>query len=485
MAATIVDDLMTKYGLDASGYASGAQQVARAGASMHQSLSGTERDFAGLWSTMQAGLHAASVFIKAVGAAELALAGLGVMAMKKAADMDALILSLTAVEGSATKAASILEKIKGLAKGPGLGFAQSIQGWVQLRMNEVSPALTEKLLREVGNAVALSGGGKDAFGRVLLAMSQIAASPVLLGQDMRQLMEAGLPVRKVFKDKYGTSDPEELAKLGVSSAQALEDLADGFAKLGRAGNGAKNAMENMADTMDRAIMGIGMGLNKNLMPFVDQFSDAVANLTDQGFFDTLGDTLGGIASGFADALTQGRDMEDFLMDMGGNLVTVAAAMRNFNLNLMEMFDLWQKNTPLGWLFNKLSGSDISPQQEGQNFRDEFELQKQLRESRAKHKKNPGGWVTDMFNDTKAGMQQKQLERLDQIAVNTGRAVELQRMALGGGDIGAQGASAVEVHGLRRGTPSSRPRGRRDTAASLESAVTEIIHREFRGLVQNA
>lgn len=477
MAADVVDHLLTKYSMDARDYQSGAKKVVDASKSTKAAVkdvgggvSDLERDFGQLWSGIQAGWNAAEKFIKAVAGIEVALVGLGAMAMKRAADFESLELALSAVEGQGKATADTLAKIKEIAKGPGLGFKEAVQGYIQLRMNDVAPDLAQRLLKEAGNATAVSGGGKEQFGRVLLALSQIAAAGTLQGDELRQLMEAGLPVNRILKDKYGTSRSEDIAKMGVSSQQILLTLADGLSKLGRAGNGAKNTFENLDDTIQFAIAEIGRGLNDVLLPEVNNFANVVQQLIDDGTLKSLGTELGDIANGFFDAATGSHDLHTVLISVGKTTVMVAAALRNFNLNLMEMFDLWSKFTPAGRLANAASGDPLSPQAEADSWEQIQEDEAKLNRQRASKARNKGSGPDQPPLPPESPTQRAQLEKLNEIALNTARSVELQRMAVGGGDIGQYGVSAVELHSIKR----PRARGRGDATGMLREAVGYVI-----------
>lgn len=84
--------------------------------------------------------------------------------VRAGAEMDSLRRGLETAVGSAERAASLLTELKEVARLPGLGFRESIQGAIQLNValegmsNKVE--LSTQLLRQFGNAIALTGGGR-------------------------------------------------------------------------------------------------------------------------------------------------------------------------------------------------------------------------------------------------------------------------------------------------------------------------------------
>lgn len=263
-------------------------------------------------------------------------AGLGAMIASslQAANFDALVKSLEAVDGGAKNAQKSLSDLKQLAKAPGLGFEEAVRAYAGLRNADLSRSFSEKLISEFANANARAGGGKEQFDRVMLAIRQIAVKPHLAGQELMQLNEAGIPVQNLLKKHFGTGDSEELSRRGVTSKQALEGLLVELEKLPRVVGGAKNSIENLQDSLNFAVIDFGTSLNNHLMGGVDKAGDLVAQLTSGGYFASLGDTVG---QALQDAL-QAESWGDILDRIAEGIDLIAIFARNIALNTPELVD---------------------------------------------------------------------------------------------------------------------------------------------------
>ncbi|WP_185279269.1 tape measure protein, partial [Elizabethkingia anophelis] len=111
-------------------------------------------------------------------------------AIKAYGDMEALELGLQSVMGGAENAAIEMEKLKEVAKLPGLSFKEAVQGSVNLQSAGFSADMSRRALMAFGNALAIVGKGSAELGRVNLALTQLQNKTGGFGQDIRQLMEA-------------------------------------------------------------------------------------------------------------------------------------------------------------------------------------------------------------------------------------------------------------------------------------------------------
>lgn len=299
-----------------------------------------DSQLAGLDRAFNAGLGAGQAFIGTLVAIDAAILGLGVAASKKAAEFEALTLSLNAVEGSASKARKAIEELRDIAKGPGLGVESAIQTYAGLRRGGLDSAFSMDLTRNLGNAIAYTGGGKEELGRIAVALNQIATSQFLRGQDVMQLNEARIPIYKILKDAFGTAETEDLKKLGVSSAEALHAINEELAKLPKVTGGAKNTFENIADTIDYGMVQIGTGINNVLMPAINDLLSSFGDLTKDStltqFGELLGQTFLDMFDSIKSAATTSQDVLDQAL-MG--ILATSFATRNFVMNLEDLKDI--------------------------------------------------------------------------------------------------------------------------------------------------
>jgi tape measure domain-containing protein len=282
----------------------------------------------GLGGAFSAAMGPIKAFGAAVGAVGGALTAFMVDSSRRAADFDALTAAIAAVEGSASTTARTLKELRKIASGPGLGVTEAITTYLGLRRAGLESGFSMRMTRELGNQVASSGGGKEVLGRVGVAMSQIANKPFLQGDEMLQLMEAGIPAFQMLKSRFGTSDTEELKKRGVTSTQVLEGLLLDMEKAPRVLGGAKNAWENLMDAVDMSRVSVGQGINSGLTGALNGLSDQINASNDAGVFRQLGENL---IQGVADIFGDG-DIKAALLNFVSSIDTAAMALRNLSLN---------------------------------------------------------------------------------------------------------------------------------------------------------
>lgn len=206
---------------------------------------------------------------------------IGGAAIKAAGDFEAMQNGLTAIMGDADLAAAELEKLKEAAKNPGLGFEQAVKGSVRLQSVGVGAELARENMLAMGNAIALVGGGAEELDRATLAMQQIGAKGKISAEEINQLNEVIPQIRTVMNDTFGTSDGEELAKMGVDAQMFIEKVTTGLQQLPTAQGGIKNAIENTGIAMQTFLSTLGMELNEafNIQENVEAFAASLDNIT--------------------------------------------------------------------------------------------------------------------------------------------------------------------------------------------------------------
>jgi|13_taG_2_1085334.scaffolds.fasta_scaffold06132_7 tape measure domain-containing protein len=211
------------------------------------------------------------------------LAGLGVAAVKAAGDFEAMSNGLTAIMGDADAAAAELEKLKEAAKNPGLGFQQAVKGSVRLQSVGISAEAARENMLAMGNAIALVGGGAAELDRATLAMQQIGAKGKISAEEINQLNEVIPQIRSVMNDTFGTSDGQELEKMGVDANAFILQITKGLDKLPKAQGGIKNAIENTGIAMQSFLASLGTELNEafNLQENVEAFANKLTAISER------------------------------------------------------------------------------------------------------------------------------------------------------------------------------------------------------------
>lgn len=183
----------------------------------------------------------------------LPLAFLGKSASDAYGEFDALRRALGTMETTSVGLSNRLKELREVAKMPGIGFQEAIQGDVRLRSVGISATLSAKILREFANAIAMTGGGKAQFNEITVQLGQMAAKGKVLAQDLRPIIEAAPAVATSLKNMFGTVSSEAISemleKTGKSSTDMITMLLTEMEKAPRVTGGWKNSLENLGDTL--------------------------------------------------------------------------------------------------------------------------------------------------------------------------------------------------------------------------------------------
>lgn len=207
----------------------------------------------------------------------------GVAVTKSALDMDGLRRGLEAVAGSSAEAENQLRRLKEVAKLPGLGFKDAIEGSIRLQSAGFSAELAERSLKAFGNALATVGKGKADLDGVSLALSQIASKGKISAEEINQLAERVPQIRKAIKDAFGTADTEILQRQGIGSEEFVSRVVAQLERLKTVTGGPKNALENLGDTVQQAAARIGQRLIPAIeaaVPKLEKLADGAVSLVD-------------------------------------------------------------------------------------------------------------------------------------------------------------------------------------------------------------
>ena len=229
----------------------------------------------------------------------LPLVGIGVAALKTFGDLEALQKGLIAVMGSSTAASKEFEKLREVAKLPGLGLEEAVKGSVALQAAGFSADQAREALLSFGNALATVGKGKAELDLVVLALTQMNNKSSGFGQEIRQLTEQLPQLRGALQAAFGTSESERIANMGYTGRQVVEILTKEFGKLPLVMGGFRNAMENAGDAIKIALAKAGEAINKNLNieGLINRVAGAITKMIDR--FSALDPSVQKIIIGIA------------------------------------------------------------------------------------------------------------------------------------------------------------------------------------------
>lgn len=216
-------------------------------------------------------------------AVTLPIVGLGIASLKTFGDIQALQKGLISVMGSSEAAAVEFEKLKEVAKLPGLGLEEAVRGSVNLQAAGFSADEARRALLSFGNALATVGKGKRELDLVTLAITQLNNKSGGFGQDLRQLTEQLPQLRGALQTAFGTVDTEAISKSGVTGKQVVNALITEFEKLPKVSGGINNAFENFADSSKLALSSFGDSINKafNVEGLLNSLGETISRLAEK------------------------------------------------------------------------------------------------------------------------------------------------------------------------------------------------------------
>ena len=229
------------------------------------------------------------------------LVGLGAAAVRTATQFDSLMRGLAAVSGGTAEAARQFDRLREVAKLPGLGLQEALRGATSLQAAGFSADLAERALKAFGNALATVGRGKVELDGVIFALGQIQAKGKVSAEEINQLAERLPQIRRAMQGAFGTANTEALQKMGLDATRFIEAIVREFEKLPGVTGGAQNAFENLGDTVTISLNRLSGDKLNAVTAGVNKLASAIEGATG-GFLSLSPATqrsvlvLGGIAA---------------------------------------------------------------------------------------------------------------------------------------------------------------------------------------------
>jgi len=474
----VLDEVVEKFSADPSDYIAGTNKVIKASQSVadaqakHLSLfskAGTAAS--GFGAQVASALAPVRSMALAAGAGIAAVAAIGTKAFTEFATFDSLVKALEAVEGGSDRAKKSLADLKQISKQPGLGFGESVEGYLQLRRSELSAGFSKQLVAQAGNANAIGGGTKENLASILRAFSQMAMKPYLQGEELLQLSEAGVGAQGMIKKRFGTADPEELKKQGITSQMALAGILEELKKLPRVAGGAQNTIDNLGDSLRFMMVSVGGAIASFATGPIDAIATAISNATDSGVFvtaiDSFAQAIGLVGENSFNAesavlgmvaafMTLGTHIEIFKGNIEG-LIEMFRGIAKFLVNAVGPIAARALTSPFFDVEGFAKGkSGLDPAGTGVDFFTMYsqQLEQQMEANRRKKKpKAQADALTEGMAEQKPAQQApglKPVDLLQRIANNTDPLKEIATQILGGGTLAQRGFSRQELGDLRAG-----------------------------------
>lgn len=204
----------------------------------------------------------------------------GKAALKSTADIELAQTKLETLLGSADRAQSLINDIVKMADTTPYNSNDLIQAATTLKSFGIAAADIMPTLTALGNA---AGGQADNLKGVSLALSQTYAQGKMMGQDMLQFVNAGVPILELLSKRLNKSKGEikgmiEQGKIGYAEVNgALQEFYTGNGKYANLMAKAALTLPGMYSTMQDSMMSFGRAMVASFEPAIKK---VIQGLTD-------------------------------------------------------------------------------------------------------------------------------------------------------------------------------------------------------------
>ena len=212
---------------------------------------------------------------------------LGTVSVQAATKMEGYTNAFAALGLGAAGARRRIRELQELADLPGVSFEQAVQGAVRLRVIGIEGDRATGLIRELGNALAITGD-TDLSGAIR-AITQIVQLQRVNQEEINQLVERSGAAAQALQEAFGTTRAEAIQASLEASGQSVQDFVDilvnSLSKQARVSTDtAANAFQNLGNATFRLTAAIG----EHLLPAVKL---AARGMT--AYFNVLTDVIEG------------------------------------------------------------------------------------------------------------------------------------------------------------------------------------------------
>lgn len=408
----------------------------------------------------------------AAAAGTIAFAGFAKSALDSFSEIDSLKRGLAAVSGSADSAAQQFEALRSVAKLPGLGITEAVQGALQLQAAGVGFESARRDLLAFGNALASAGKGKEDLQEVVLQLSQLFSSGKLEGDELKVIRQRVPQFSQALVAAFGTASSEAINKLGLPVEKVIELVVAELEKLPKVTGGIKNTMENFSDSTKLAMASAGKAIADNFAGPLERAASLIENMTNSGVFEHIADVWSKMFGGgkedlfvnviaYAAAVAQAlptlietavqtaKDGIKFLVDEVMKMIRLVAVIGGATGAVDQVIKTFEKVAS--------GGSGLDP---FRFIRDQIQQSYEEFKAMANAPDQTAPALADALSNSP--LKQIQLNTKTTADVLT-RQEQISRSTLGGGTFGNMGITPVELGGMKR-------RGR----TTVEGAIRYLV-----------
>ncbi|EIL99145.1 tape measure protein [Rhodanobacter thiooxydans] len=224
---------------------------------------------------------------------------------------------LSSVYNSASKGKEAFAWAKQFAKDTPLTLGQVMKSFIQLKNFGIDPM--NGALQAAVDQNAKLGGESERLERITLAMGQAFAKGKLQGDDIKQMIEAGVPVWQLLSEVTGKSTAE-LQKMSEAGKLTTDIMQKFFVQMGKDSAGA--ALDQMQ---------LLSGQFSNLQDNLEQFEDRVAQ---KGVLNFFRDQLKGLNDLIGKMAVDGR-LDEYAQKISDGIIKTAEAVKTGTTFLIE------------------------------------------------------------------------------------------------------------------------------------------------------
>lgn len=224
----------------------------------------------------------------------IALGGLIAGSITAAGEIESLRLAMQSTFESAGRsieqANGHMEDLRKAALAPGLDFPQAVKASIRLQGVGANAEDALKTIRQLANAISLTGGTAANLESVTVQMAQMISKGKVLAQDLRIIQENMPIVSRLMQEAFGTSNSEALQELGITGAEFVAKITAEMEKLPRVSGGITNAIVNFWSALKQAAAEFGEEINRvfNIGQKAEQFSSYLSEIVT--WFKSLDDS---------------------------------------------------------------------------------------------------------------------------------------------------------------------------------------------------
>ena len=259
-------------------------------------------------------------------AVSLPLAGLGVVALKTAGELEQNTIAFRTMLGSAERATDHLAKLRDFAMRTPFQFTDLVLASKRLQALGFTAAEVLPTLKAVGNATAALGTGAEGIQRITLALGQMAAKGKVQAEEMRQLAEAGIPAWQILAKTLNTDVAGAMKlveKRAVDSATAIPAILAGI----------NQRFAGLMDEQSKTLLGRWSNFKDQMTKILSDIGAALTPLAGR-----LMDTMVELGKQAELAVAKFRALPQVIQDsaVGVGLIAVAAGPALFILGQMSL-----------------------------------------------------------------------------------------------------------------------------------------------------